>query len=247
LSVSETVKKIIEITNYNEYLMSLDIDSKLDNVNELINAIEQFEKNSPTPVTIKNYLDEISLYTEATDDTDQKNNTVSLMTVHVAKGLEFKVVFIIGLNEGIFPSIHNGEISNLEEERRIAYVAMTRAKKQLFLSYSGGYSYLTGGPLEPSRFINEINPKLLNIESIYKYQSNNDSDLDYYNSLNSNYENNYIKQNYEFNIGDQVVHTVFKEGFVIGIKGDELEILFKAPYGKKTIVKNHKSLKYIKN
>jgi DNA helicase-2/ATP-dependent DNA helicase PcrA len=112
-------------------------------------------------VTINSYLQEISLYTDPIENKLIKSNAVSLMTVHVAKGSEYKIVFIVDMNENIMPSIRMNDQNDIEEERRIAYVAMTRAMKKLYLTCAGGYSFVSNSPLTPSRFIKEIGTKNL--------------------------------------------------------------------------------------
>jgi DNA helicase-2/ATP-dependent DNA helicase PcrA len=147
---------LIEKLNYNEYLKSLDIEfgQRLENINELINSIIKYEEANPNG-TISNYLQEISLYTSATE---QKLNrdTVSLMTIHTAKGSEYRAIFVIGMNEGVFPSMSFGKQNDIEEERRIAYVAMTRAREILYLTSASGFSSIKQQPLTDSRFLKEI-------------------------------------------------------------------------------------------
>jgi DNA helicase-2/ATP-dependent DNA helicase PcrA len=123
----------------------------MQNIEELILFIKKFQKQNPTK-TLRDFLNEISLYTNVENKTN-KENCVSLMTIHFSKGTEYKNVFVIGLNEGIFPSTH---ANYLEEERRIAYVAMTRAKENLFLTSRKGFNPRTQNNLVRSRFIDEI-------------------------------------------------------------------------------------------
>ena len=135
--------------------------ARLGNLNELINAIKQFEDESRkkgVPPTLENYLEEISLKTSI-DETNDYENSVTLMTVHLAKGLEFDVVFLTGLEENLFPiNAANSDEDELEEERRLCYVGMTRARKKLYMSWAQtrrifGKTY----PNMMSRFIIEAN------------------------------------------------------------------------------------------
>ncbi len=242
LSPSKSLVKIIEKISYREYLKTLDLEEKNENIDELINAITIFESEHEN-ANIQSYLQEISLYTDTSEQKVTNDNSVSLMTVHVAKGSEYKIIFLIGFSNGIFPPAKSFDF---QEERRIAYVGLTRAKELLFITCSDGYSY-SGGAMGPSMFLREIGDKNLNeIKQEFKTISN--ADLDWYNSKQSkNYENNYQINNINFNIGDIISHTIFGSGVVIDVKGDILTIAFKAPYGVKSIIKTHKSLKRIKN
>lgn len=246
LSISKTIKLIIEKTKYEEYLQSLDFNSRIDNINELINSVVQFEMANQNS-SIEKYLQEISLYTSI-DDKRKNDNSVSLMTVHVAKGLEFKNVFIIGLNEGVFPSSQSlYRNKNMLEERRIAYVAMTRAMENLYISSSNGYNATMNSNMSPSRFISEIGEENLEIME-RKYKIISDKKLEWFDSKkNTDYSLNYLENKYDFKIGDTIVHTTFGSGIIIGINNDFLEILFKSPYGTKSILKTHRSIRLLKS
>ena len=131
-----------------------------------MNSIRYYEEiNVNEEVSLEKYLQDIALFTN--NDYNKNTETVKLMTVHQSKGLEFPYVFIIGLTEGIFPShrtIRERKINGLEEERRLMYVAITRAEKALFLTESEGYNYATRSDKYPSRFISEIGKRLIKVE-----------------------------------------------------------------------------------
>lgn len=138
--------------------------ARYENVQELLNAIKNFtDQNDEENRSLANFLEEVSLLTSADDQKDQHIDSVTLMTIHAAKGLEFKNIFIVGLEEDLFPSqmmLQSRE--DLEEERRLFYVAITRAEKKLTLSYAlQRYRFGHLKPCEPSRFLSEINPKYL--------------------------------------------------------------------------------------
>lgn len=141
--------------------------SKFQNVQELLNAIQDFSINAleeGRPNRLENYLEEIALITDQDNDKEEDRNKVTLMTVHSAKGLEFKNVFIVGLEEKLFPSSFSGVYTpeSLEEERRLFYVALTRARKNAWLSYARQrYSWGQLNFCEPSRFIDEIDENYL--------------------------------------------------------------------------------------
>ena len=239
MTITETLKHIINELQYDAYLHSLDIEDRMENVLELLRTMENYEKEND-PKDLNGYLEEINLYTES--DEDQNKDKVSLMTVHRAKGTEFRYVFIIAFNDGVFPSMNAEDI---QEERRIAYVGLTRAKEFLSISCNRGFGYLSNSSDE-SEFVDEIGKKNLEIYNP-KTKAISNLDLGWYNSKKHNFHDNYEQKNVTFNIGDVVVHTTFGSGTVVGIKGDLIDILFKAPYGLRTIFKHHKNLKRIVN
>ena len=132
--------------------------SRYENVQELFSAIRAFETENKEPhSSLEAFLQEVTLMTDADRDASDTDNNVQLMTVHMAKGLEFKAVFVVGLEEKIFPSAYAKDANALEEERRLLYVAMTRAKERLFFSYAGmRYQYGSLSSSEPSRFLFEM-------------------------------------------------------------------------------------------
>ena len=155
------------------------------------------------------------------------------MTIHYAKGTEHPVVFICGMSYNTFPSFRGMS----EEERRICFVGLTRAKEKL---------YLTGFNLE-SELINEIGEENLKFERP-SFKSISFSDLQWYDSKKDyDPKKMYEKKSTQFMIGDQVVHTTFGAGVVVEVDGDYITILFKAPYGKKVIIGSHIALKRLKN
>ena len=171
ISISELLKEIIEKTEYMEYLKTLeDSEDRTLNVFELINSIEELEKISPN-MTLDEYLTTTSL-TSSSDNIDD-NNYVKLMTIHSSKGLEFDTVFLVGFENGIFPSFENLQsIVELEEERRLCYVAITRAKKELVITYSSTRNIkgITEFAQSPSKFLKEMDTKYLNFLNDIKIQ-----------------------------------------------------------------------------
>jgi DNA helicase-2/ATP-dependent DNA helicase PcrA len=152
----DVLKHIIKVIKYDEYLKGLDqYEERQDNVNALINAISEYQIKNPQN-TLSDFLDEISLYTDTEEVKNISRNSVSLMTIHFAKGAEYKVVFIIGMNENIFPSVRLNRSTDMEEERRIAYVGITRSMEKLYLTCNLGFSPISSEKLVPSRFIKEI-------------------------------------------------------------------------------------------
>lgn len=145
--------------------------SKFENVQELLNAIQEFSLNAQEeglPNKLENYLEDVALLTDQDTEKEEDKNKVTLMTVHSAKGLEFKNVFIVGLEEKLFPSNFSGMLTpeNLEEERRLFYVALTRAMNKAWLSFAKQrYSWGQLTYCEPSRFIAEIDEQYMDMPS----------------------------------------------------------------------------------
>ena len=138
--------------------------SRFENIQELLNGIKDFSETAEQGVNkLPDFMADVALLTDQDKETDDDFNKVTLMTVHAAKGLEFPYVFVVGLEENLFPSMMSGESQeNLEEERRLFYVAITRAKKRLFLSFASTrfkWGQLTD--CQPSRFISELDDKFL--------------------------------------------------------------------------------------
>ena len=149
-------------------LTSIEDQAKIQNIEEMLNGIKDFveiQKEIPESTgSISEFLEDIALATDLDKD-DQDTNKVALMTIHLAKGLEFPIVYIVGLEENLFPSAMNLNSRNdLEEERRLFYVALTRAEKKAYLSYAlSRYRWGKLTDSEPSRFIDEINEEYLDI------------------------------------------------------------------------------------
>lgn len=222
---------LIEVEYFNLY-KSNEEKHRLDNINELIRSIEVWEKDNPTK-KLFDYLSEVSLYIDY-ESVSRNSDFVSLMTAHSAKGMEYRNVFIAGFSEGIFPSaraIDEGGDAALEEERRLAYVALTRAMQKLFISHSRGYAMDYKTQKRPSRFLKEmgINIRDFNFEFVPTVFEEDVEKVD---------NNNII-------VGDKVLHIVFGEGLVLNVSDELVDIKFKKPFGVKTLMKNHKSIERI--
>ena len=252
------LEKIIHESGYYEYLKaSKDYESiaRLENLDELANAIAQYEESTSKP-TLLGFLESVTLDTTGEENLNDERGEVSLMTIHGAKGLEFHYVFVTGVEENIFPSFRSldeGEMG-IEEERRLFYVAMTRAMKHLYLTFAGGRMLF--GKLNfngPSRFIHEIpekfylwkkeNGSLQSKMPSSHSQDNFDDDF----SQESFYEEvpvvevNYNQVRNTFEKGSMIAHSLYGEGKVLetdGFKDDEkVVILFKDGTRKKFMVK----------
>lgn len=158
MSISDVFTGILVDSGYEKMLKSRGYHGRLDNLAELKQSIIEYENSADMECSLEDYLDKIALFTNV--DQEEKSDALKLMAVHTAKGQEFPYVFVCGLNEGVFPSNYVTTIESLEEERRLAYVACTRAENALFLSSSDGFNY-DGSFRYPSRFILNIDKLLL--------------------------------------------------------------------------------------
>ena len=239
LSLTEMVETILEKSGIREELTkekTLENEIRLENLEEFKSITKNYEEEYGE-ISLDDFLEEISLVSDVTEHTDGVNK-VSLMTVHAVKGLEFEYVFIIGMEEGIFPhynSIMEGTDEAIEEERRLCYVAITRAKKELWiLNCKRRTLYGQSQCNPPSRFIDEIDPKYLETSkkttTIFKKISN----FKKQNMINT------IDQNYQ--PGDHVNHIDYGEGVVVSVDKSLMTIAFPHPIGTKKFIKNHKSI-----
>lgn len=206
-------------------------EDRQENVKELLNDITQYEQELPE-ATLDDYLANVALYSDIQNNTDE--NHITLMTVHSAKGLEFKNVFVIGMSEGIFPAMKSLEdgINGLEEERRLAYVAYTRAKENLFITDNRAYSYSVASEKQTSRFVKEIDS-----EYIDEYGSSSQrkaTNVDYVSPINLSNEAISSKKS-KYKVGDMVYHDILGKGVITKIDGNYGEIAFSYPAGVKKI------------
>ena len=211
--ISDILDKILKISKLEEVFMNEADQERLDNLNELKNSIYIYETDANEEVFLSDYLNEIALFT----DRDRKNSKgcIKLMTIHTSKGLEFDNVVVMGLNEGIFPSARTTSYSAMEEERRLAYVAFTRAKESLILTESEGYNYDNSFKY-PSRFILNIDKQLLD------YQQELPSDLIEITEKFIKSNESFLKnENNIFFAGDSVEHETFGEGIILEINNED--------------------------
>lgn len=156
--VSEILAGILNRSGYEQKLRTEGAQDRLDNLAELKQAVHEYEITCGEETTLAGYLRQAAMFTNS--DSTEQGSKVKLMTIHSAKGLEFPYVFLMGLNEGIFPSRRVRTLEGMEEERRLAFVAMTRAEKGLYLTESSGRNE-HGSYLYPSRFLLDIDPQLV--------------------------------------------------------------------------------------
>lgn len=211
-SLSDLVTELMAATGYEAMLRQAGEQERLDNLAELKQSIDEYEKTSGEENSLEEYLQSIALYTN--NDREKDKDSVTMMTIHTAKGLEFPYVFVCGVNEGIFPSKHVDTEAMLEEERRMAYVACTRAERGLYISDAEGLNYDESFRY-PSRFIFNIEREA--IDYVNELPQRLVDDTKSYIAAN---ESRYMPLDTELKPGDRVRHKVFGEGTITGIRGD---------------------------
>ncbi len=233
LGLSELIEDVLVKTGLrSEYENDKSIEStrRLETLDEFKSLALNFEDNGI--FDLETFLENIMLVSD-TGQYNDSDSQVTLMTLHSAKGLEFKVVFILGMEEGIFPHNRSFEsMSELEEERRLCYVGITRAKSKLYLLSARQRTIYgnTSGTIE-SRFIKEIDPSLMNMTNTKPEIKEQKVVGNMYNSSSD-----------ELKAGDKVIHNIFGEGVVINSSGGLATIAFNHKVGIKTIAANHKYL-----
>ena len=245
LIISDLVKEIIDDSGLSAYYRTDGDTDRLDNIKELQNSIIVLENQDEEPILLEEYLQDIALYTDMDVD-DDRSERVKLMTIHTSKGLEFSYVFLCGFTEGILPSamsLKERRATALEEERRLAYVAITRAEKAFYMTESEGFNISTGMSKYPSRFLFEISDNLFVRQGILSDELIREA--------KDQIEQNSSKQKIQkqFNVGDTVTHPVWKEGFIKEINEEKGEYLIDFPgIGKvKPIIFEFKGLSKSKN
>lgn len=212
-----------EIINSNE----LESELRLENLEEFKTITSQFEEKYGI-ISLEEFLAEVSLVSDISEYRNN-DNAVTLMTIHLAKGLEFNNVFVVGLEEGLFPHFNAVTNSEIEEERRLCYVAITRAKKRLFLVNALKrtlYGITKENPI--SRFINELNLKTENVKR----------------KTNSKL-NEVVDDSVSYEVGEHIKFDLYGEGVIVGISDKIITVAFKHPHGIKTLIKGHKNIRKV--
>jgi DNA helicase-2/ATP-dependent DNA helicase PcrA len=235
LSLTETIDMVLDKSGIKSELESehtLEADIRLENLNEFKSITKTFEEESGI-ASLEDFLNEVSLVSDVNDQKNDNSPKVTLMTIHAVKGLEYKYVFVIGMEENIFPHINScEEDGGIEEERRLCYVAITRAKEKLYLVNAlRRMLYGKTSVNMPSRFINEIDKDL--IDAPEKKMVNMK-----FNKNEAFNDDNGLKT------GDNVIHDIYGPGVVVNVDKSIATIAFKGQ-GIKKLMKNHKSIKKV--
>lgn len=240
--IVDLINEVLEKTGYLRSLeksLLVEDRARVDNINEFISSAADYQEANPED-NLRDYLENLSLLSDI-DKTEENNESISLMTMHQAKGLEFPVVFIVGLDEGLFPSKRSLDEGNLEEERRLFYVGITRAEEKLFLTSAQmrrNYGKVTY--YKPSRFIDEIKD-LIKKETSREYIDYKSKS--YEQAMNEDYMREKTRQSVldlkikafkkddsTYQVGDTIEHSKWGRGMVVQVKespeGNELVIAF---------------------
>jgi len=241
-TVPEIVTEVVARVKYKEMLIDMDEIDKVELVTELTSSAVMYNDTTPEP-TLNGFLEDIALVSD-TDNYDENTDAVTLMTVHSAKGLEFPVVFLPGFEEGVFPSQMSMAEGNIEEERRLAYVAVTRAKQRLYITYTQSrLLYGASSASIPSSFLGEIpdelkdfvppEPRRAESTPIKKYEHK--KPVDFVKPKDTTAPAQPAK--FDFKSGDRIRHRIFGSGTVLAAEamgGDMLvEVKFDSGVTKK--------------
>lgn len=237
LTLTELIDKVLDASGMRQELESektLESEVRLENLEEFKSITKSFEEREGL-VSLEDFLLEISLISDVEEYKDDPNR-VSLMTVHSVKGLEFNHVFVVGMEEGIFPHMNSlMETSELEEERRLCYVAITRAKDDLHLINARRRTLFGKEQINPvSRFIGEISKDLIETNVKEEELPQQEKKIDT--------EVMFREEEVDYQVGDYVYHETFGTGRVVEVTNTLVSVAFKHPHGIKKLMKNHKKL-----
>lgn len=250
LSLTEFIDYVIDKSGMKESLTSeksLENDLRLDNLEEFKSVTASFEERTGS-VNLSDFLEEISLVADISEHKEEKD-AVTLMTIHSAKGLEFDCVFLCGMEEGIFPHQNSfGSDAEIEEERRLCYVGITRARKVLYLT--NAHSRILYGREQvnpPSRFIKEIDKDLLDVKvksmRLEHLRSKNVGKIPTFTSKSSFYNND--GESLEFKVGDHLMHSLYGRGTIVAMDNTFYTVAFSSRFGIKKIMKNFKEIRKV--
>ncbi len=236
LTLTELIDKVLDASGLRAELeaeKSLEAEVRLENLEEFKSITKSFEEREGL-ISLEDFLLEISLISDVEEYKDDPNR-ISLMTVHSVKGLEFNHVFVVGMEEGIFPHMNSlMENSELEEERRLCYVAITRAKDDLHLVNARRRTLFGKEQINPvSRFIGEIPSELL--ETNVKDELPKKEEKIQVGEM-------FREEEIDYQVGDYVYHETFGTGRVVEVTNTLVSVAFKLPHGVKKLMKNHKKL-----
>ena len=237
LTLTELIDKVLDASGMKKELeseQSLESEVRLENLEEFKSITKSFEEKEGL-ISLEDFLLEISLISDVEEYKDDPNR-ISLMTVHSVKGLEFDNVFVIGMEEGIFPHMNSlMENMALEEERRLCYVAITRAKDNLHLVNARRRTLFGKEQVNPvSRFMSEINPGLLETNVKEEELPKKEEKIDT--------TEMFREEEVDYKVGDYVYHETFGTGKVVEVTNTLVSVAFKHPHGIKKLMKNHKKL-----
>jgi DNA helicase-2/ATP-dependent DNA helicase PcrA len=239
--VGDLLAETLEETGYTEALQAertIEAQGRLENLEELVGVAREYDATAEDP-SVEEFLQQVALFSEQDNLTDEEG-IVTLMTLHNAKGLEYPVVFVIGMEDGVFPHMRSIEAGDIEEERRLCYVGITRAMRKLYLTHARTRAMYGGREWNvPSRFLAEIPADLTDQE-----------DADGAPSITSWSEGGAgmgapapRNEGASFNVGDDVVHAVHGDGVVIGTEADVVVVRFRGDGSERKLMVDYAPLK----
>ena len=238
VNLKDLIDLLLENTHYEDELRK-DEDSYQDrmaNIKELKSVLKEAEEfyDGDNYDKLAAMLSDLALRTD--NDDNNEENSVKLTTYHQVKGLEFKNVFMVAMEEEIFPSLNCISDSDIEEERRICYVGLTRAKDRLYITNASN-RFLFGSQrgMLPSRFIKEMNKEL------YKTKEHNVTKFT--TATKTDKKPIEAKNDATYNTGDKINHKAFGDGIIVSVKGNLITAAFKSPHGVKTLAGNHPAIR----
>ena len=215
--VSEVLAALLDASGYEAMLRTEGSQERLDNLAELKQAVYEYETSCGEEALLEDYLSRVALLTNS--DTAEQGDKVKLMTVHAAKGLEFPYVFLCGLNEGVFPSRKTRTQQAMEEERRLAFVAVTRAQKRLYLSAASGLNF-DASLRYPSRFLLELDDALLEYARPVAESMRQDAKA-YIRDMDRRMAQASAPKKAAFAKGDKVMHRIMGDGEILDINSEK--------------------------
>ena len=254
--VAEILEEVLTNTGYLEALSAertVEAEGRIENLRELVGVAEEYDSLNAEG-SLQKFLQEISLYTDI-DKPEAPEEAITLMTLHNAKGLEFPVVFIIGAEEGVFPHSRSLEEQNLDEERRLCYVGMTRARKRLYFTYTTTRNlYGSRNYNMASRFLGELPEDLVEFERSQpaggRFSRGAGGSMGGRDLYNDNFDEqcDIAEERSDapsfFNVGDKVIHATFGEGLITGVEpGGTVAVRFAADGSERKLMVDYAPLR----
>jgi DNA helicase II / ATP-dependent DNA helicase PcrA len=244
--VAELLEETLQESGYLDALRAertIEAEGRIENLEELVSVAREYEATSEE-ASVEEFLQQVALFSEQ-DNLKSDEGIVTLMTIHNAKGLEFPVVFLIGMEDGVFPHMRSIEAGDVEEERRLAYVGITRAKQKLYLTYARQRSLYGGSEWNlPSRFLDEIPAELAERQQSEQRTFGRPSAATRWSDTPNAPTRREPTPGASFRIGEDVVHARFGDGVVTGVEaGGVVMVRFASDGSEKKLMADYAPLK----
>jgi ATP-dependent DNA helicase UvrD/PcrA len=244
--VAELLEETLQETGYLDALRAertIESEGRIENLEELVSVAREYEATAEEP-SVEEFLQQVALFSEQ-DNLKSDEGIVTLMTIHNAKGLEFPVVFLLGMEDGVFPHMRSIEAGDVEEERRLAYVGITRAKQKLYLTYARRRSLYGGSEWNlPSRFLDEIPAELAERQQSQQQTFGRPAATTNWAEAANAPTRREPTPGATFRIGEDVVHARFGDGVVTGVEaGGVVMVRFASDGSEKKLMADYAPLK----